>query len=104
MNANQTTPTVADVLGETVSLVCCMAVYGPPVVFLAAPWLILGLILSGPFALILTLVLTFLAATALIAGIAAIAAMPYLIFRRLRVPRASVTGTHVPVGLRGVTA
>jgi hypothetical protein len=55
MKPNQTYPTVTELLGECVSLTCFVALYGPPVVFLLAPWLLLGLILSGPFAVVLTL-------------------------------------------------
>jgi hypothetical protein len=100
-------PTVAALLGETVSLICFVAMYGPPVVFLAAPWLLLGLILSGPFALVVTLVVTLLAATALVGGIGAILATPYLIIRRQRAAHASIArpaAARVPVELRRVAA
>ena len=105
MTPTQTTPTVGAMLGEAVSLTCCMAVYGPPVIFLAAPWLFLGLILSGPFALLLTLVLTFLAAIALVAAIGAILATPYLVVRKLRTaPIARPVAPRVQVELRRVAA
>lgn len=107
MNPTHTaSPTAAGMLGETVSLICFVALYGPPVVFLAAPWLLLGLILSGPFALVLTLVVTLLAATALVGGIGAILATPYLIIRK-RAAHASIArpaAARVPVQLRRVAA
>jgi hypothetical protein len=107
MNPNQTSSTVAEMLGEAASLSCVVAFYGPPVIFLAAPWLFLGLILSGPFALLVTLVVTLLAATALVGGIGALLATPYLIVRRQRAARVSVPGpaaARVPVEFRRVAA
>ena len=83
-------PTAADMLGETASLICTLAWYGPPVVFVAAPWLLLGLVLIGPFAVVVTLVVALLAAAALLAGIAAILATPFLLFRRVRAAHVSI--------------
>jgi hypothetical protein len=74
-------PTTAEILGETESFICTVAFYGPPVLFLAAPWLLLGLLLIGPFAALMTVVVALLAATALLAGIAAVLATPFLILR-----------------------
>jgi hypothetical protein len=83
-------PTFADVLGDTVSLICCMAFYGPPVIFLVVPWLLLGLVLIGPFAVVLTLVVALVAAAALVAGIVAMLAMPFRMIHRRRAARAPV--------------
>jgi hypothetical protein len=83
MTANAS-PTTADILGETESFICTVAFYGPPVLFLAAPWLLLGLLLMGPFAALLTVVVALLAAAALLAGIAAILATPFLMLRSRR--------------------
>ena len=80
-NASQT---AADMVEETADLICTMALYGPPVVFLAAPWLLLGLVLIGPFAVVATLVIALLAAAALVAGIAALLAAPFLMLRGRR--------------------
>ena len=82
MPQTHTTPTIAAELGELVPLVCTVAIYGPPVVFFAAPWLVLGLILSGPFALVLTIMLALLVATAVVAGLVALLATPFLLTRR----------------------
>ncbi|MDA0171438.1 hypothetical protein OJ998_20225 [Solirubrobacter taibaiensis] len=42
--------------------------YGPPVLFLAVPWLLLAVLLSAPFALAVLVVGTVLAGTTLLAG------------------------------------
>jgi ABC-type bacteriocin/lantibiotic exporter with double-glycine peptidase domain len=64
----------------------------PPVIFLAGPWLLFALMLSGPFAFLVTLVVVMLVAAtvfvALTAAILAILAAPYLLVRRLRGHRA----------------
>jgi hypothetical protein len=99
MPSTQTTPSVGEMLGEAFSLMCFMAIYGPPVVFLVAPWLLLGLLLSGPFALLATFALV---AAALFAGIAAIVAAPYLVVRGLRAVGVSIA--TAPVALRRVAA
>jgi hypothetical protein len=83
-------PTAADTLGEIASLIGVVAFYGPPGVFIVAPWLVLGLILIGPFALVLTVVVALLVAAALVAGIAAIVATPFLMIRSRRSARASI--------------
>jgi hypothetical protein len=103
MTSNQTSPTVAAMVGECVSLLCCVAFYGPPIIFLAAPCLFLALILIGPFAVLVTLLVALLATAALVAAIGALLATPYLMFRR----RASVPRTvavRMPVELRRVAA
>jgi hypothetical protein len=81
--------TFGDVLAETIPLAGAIAGYGPPVIFLAGPWLLLALLLSAPFAALLTLVVAMLvAATALVAVTAAILGAPYLVIRGLRSYRA----------------
>jgi hypothetical protein len=77
-------PTIADMFGDAVSLICTAALYGPPVIFLAAPWLLLGLVLIGPFAVLLTLVVALVAAAALALGIGAILAASVHKLRRAR--------------------
>ena len=76
-------------LVETIPLVGAIAGYGPPVILLAGPWLLLALMLSGPFAFLLTLLAVMLVAAAVpVALTAAILAPPYLLIRRLRSVRA----------------
>ena len=77
-------------LDETADLICTMLLYGPPVLFFAAPWLLLGLLLMGPFAVVVTLVVALLAAAALVVGIGAILATPFLMVRGRRAARASI--------------
>jgi hypothetical protein len=82
-------PTFSEMVAETIPLVGAIAGYGPPVIFLAGPWLLLGLVLAGPFAFLLVLVAAMLlAATVLVALAAVIVGTPYLLVRRLRSYRA----------------
>jgi hypothetical protein len=104
---NTTEPTFREMLAETIPLIGAIAGYGPPVIFLAGPWLLLALMLSAPFAVLLTLVAVMLvAATVLVALLAA----PYLLIRHLRTYRARRAFSHdhaaalVPVGSTRVAA
>ena len=74
-------PTAGTMLDEILPLFGAIPLYGPPVVFFAGPWLLFGLMLAGPFALLMTIVIAMLAAGLLIV---AIAASPYLLVRYLR--------------------
>src|SRR4051794_37196480 len=74
-------PTAGTMLDEILPLFGAIPLYGPPVVFFAGPWLLFGLMLAGPFALLMTIVIAMLAAGLLIV---AIAASPYLLVRHLR--------------------
>jgi hypothetical protein len=107
MTSDHTAPTVAAMLGEAVSLLCFMAFYGPPVVFLMAPWLVLALMLSGPFAVVLTLVATLLVAGVLVIGIGMLFATPLLMIRGRRdayAPTELPVQVRMPVAARWVTA
>jgi len=77
-------PTVAEMLAETVPLAGVIAGAGPPVVSLAGPWLLFVLALVGPFALVLTFVVVFVAAALLVLLAGTILATPYLLVRQLR--------------------
>jgi hypothetical protein len=78
-------PTFSTILAETVPLVDVIAGSGPPVIFLAGPWLLLGLVLSGPFAFLLVLLAAMLAAATVLAALTAvIVGAPYLLVRQLR--------------------
>src|SRR5262249_31064619 len=65
-------------------LVLTPAYYGPPAVFLLAPWLLLVLLLIGPAALLITLVLAFVLVAVALAAVVALLASPYLLVRHLR--------------------
>ncbi|HWK27550.1 MAG TPA: hypothetical protein VNS09_13365 [Solirubrobacter sp.] len=54
----------------------------PALVFLLGPWLLAGLLLTGPFLVLLTLVVVLTAAAALVAGAAALVAAPFVLVRR----------------------
>jgi hypothetical protein len=86
-------PTVGEMLAETVPLADVIAGFGPPVVFLAGPWLLFVLALAGPFALVFTFVVVLVAAALLVVLAGTILASPYLLVRHLRKRR---TG-HVSV-------
>jgi hypothetical protein len=98
-------PSFREMLAETIPLVGAIAGYGPPVIFLACPWLLLALVLSGPFAFLLVLVVAMVVvATILVALAAAIVGTPYLLIRGVRSYRArrtlstSYAGHLVPIG------
>jgi hypothetical protein len=73
---------------ELSPLIGVVPVEGPPAILLAVPWLLLVLVLAGPFALLLTIVLAMLAAALIVAALAAIVASPFLLVRHLHAVRA----------------
>ena len=86
-------PSLSEFVGETDSLLGAVPLYGPPVIVLAAPWLLLSLMLVGPFALMVTIVVALFAVAVLVGLIGAILAAPYLLVRHLRASRAA----HAPL-------
>jgi hypothetical protein len=74
-------PTFGEIVEEIITLIGAIVVVAPPVVFVAGPWLLLGLMLSGPFALVVALVAATVALVALVASVLAILAAPYLLVR-----------------------
>jgi hypothetical protein len=64
---------------EGASLLGAPAFYGPPISFLLGPWLLLVLMLSGPFALIFTMLVVMAVAAFALAVPAAVIASPYLL-------------------------
>jgi hypothetical protein len=89
-------PTVGESLDETLPLIGAVPVYGPPVVVVAGPWLLLSLVLAGPFALLVTIVVLLAAAAALAGLIGWILAAPYLLVRHLRGDRAGHASLRAP--------
>ena len=59
------------------------AFFGPPIVFVLGPWLLLVFLLIGPLALLITGLLVVAVATGLLALLAAVIASPYLLIRHL---------------------
>ena len=90
-------PTAGAMLDELEPLIGVIPLYGPPIVFLASPWILVALLLSGPFALLMTIAIALMAAGLLIVAIAAIAASPYLLVRHLRSAWAHHSTTRAPV-------
>ena len=64
-------------------LISAPAFFGPPVIFLLGPWLLLVLLLIGPFALLFTFVLVLAGAVALLMVCLAVIASPYVLIRHL---------------------
>jgi hypothetical protein len=93
-------PTRGDQGAEVLALLDTVFVAGPPVLVVWAGTVLLALMLAGPFALLVTLVVVFVAAAALIALAGAILATPYLLMRHLRVrlaKRRRVSEVSVPI-------
>jgi len=74
-------PTLGDAAVEIVPLISTVFVAGPPVVLVWAGTVLFALLLAGPFALIVTLVVVLAAAVALAMLAGAIMATPYLLVR-----------------------
>jgi hypothetical protein len=77
-------PTLRDVVAETVPLIDTVFVAGPPVLVAWAGTVLFALMLAGPFALVVALVVALAAAAALVTLAGAILATPYLLVRHLR--------------------
>lgn len=76
-------PIWGNVFEDAVPMIDAPAFYGPPVVFVLGPWLLMVLLLAGPFALFLMVLLALAAAAGLMAVFVAMIASPYLLIRRL---------------------
>jgi hypothetical protein len=77
--------TAGDLLSEVLPVIDTVFVAGPPVLVAWAGTVLLALMLAGPFALLVTLVVALAAAAALVTLAGAILATPYLLIRHLRV-------------------
>jgi hypothetical protein len=84
-------------LDDVLPVIGVVFVAGPPVIFLLGPWLLLVLMLSGPFALVVAFVVVGLVAAALLATLAAIVVAPFVLVRRLHRTYRSARATGVPV-------
>jgi hypothetical protein len=89
--------TLGDQLAELLPVVDTVYVAGPPVLLAWAGTVLFALMLAGPFALLVTLVVALGAAAALVTLAGAILATPYLLVRHLRVRLAQ--RRHVSRGL-----
>jgi hypothetical protein len=89
-------PPLGEMLAETHPLIGVVPVAGPPVVLVAGPWLLLALMVAGPFALLFTFVLLLVAAAALVGLVGAILTAPFLLVRRVREHRARHASLRAP--------
>jgi hypothetical protein len=93
-------PTFGEMLAEIVPMIGFVPAYGPPVVFVLGPWLLLGLMLAGPlawlFALVVVMIVAATVLAALTAGVLAILSAPYLLVRHLRRHRARHASSSAP--------
>ena len=76
-------PTWGETFRATVPIIDAPAFFGPPVTFVLGPWLLLVLLLIGPFALLLTVLLVLAVAAGVLAAFVAVIASPYLLVRHL---------------------
>ncbi|MGZ6635911.1 MAG: hypothetical protein ACXVHB_27785 [Solirubrobacteraceae bacterium] len=77
-------PSLGDQFAEVLPLVGTVFVAGPPVLVAWAGTVLFALMLAGPFALLVALVVAVAAAAALVALAGAIVATPYLLVRHVR--------------------
>jgi hypothetical protein len=80
-------PTFGELVAESVSWIGFVFVAGPPLIFLAVPWLVLVLSLIWPFAFLFMLAAAFIAVIAAVGFAGAVLATPYLLIRRVRARR-----------------
>ena len=76
-------PTLRAEVGEIDPIIGTVFVAGPPVLIMWAGTVLFALMLAGPFALLVTFVLVFVAAATLVALAGAILASPYLLVRHV---------------------
>jgi hypothetical protein len=69
MSPIQSVPTVHEQARELSPLVGSVAIYGPPVLFLAVPWLLVVIVLITPLVLALALIGASLGLTATLTGV-----------------------------------
>ena len=83
-SASPDPPTIAERFGETVPLISAPAFFGPPVMFLLGPWMLLVLLLIPPAAVLITLMVIMLLGAGLLVTLGALIASPYLLVRHVR--------------------
>ena len=88
-------PTLGDMLADIVPVLATVFVAGPPVLVAWAATVLLALMLAGPFAFLVTLIVVLVAAAALLTLAGAILAMPYLLVRHLRGHRVRHTTSYM---------
>ena len=81
---------LGELFDQTAPMLEAPAFFGPPIVFVLGPWLLLILLLIGPFALMFTVLLVLAATIGLLALLMALLVSPYLLLRHLRAATRSV--------------
>lgn len=76
-------PTWAELFDDRTAMLGVPAFFGPPILFVLGPWLLLVFLLIGPLALLLTGLLVMAVSACLLAVLAAVIASPYLLIRHL---------------------
>ena len=94
--------TVGDIVDEIVPVAGLILVEGPPVIYVLAPWLLLGLMLSAPFAVLVVFAVAAAVAAVLLVALAGVVATPYLLLRGLR-RRYLASRPIVPAGAHAAT-
>jgi hypothetical protein len=87
--------TVGDMLADIVPVLETVFVAGPPLLMAWTGTVLLALMLAGPFALLVTLIVVLVAAAALVTLVGAILATPYLLVRYLRGHRVRHTTSYM---------
>ena len=86
-SAASASPTVGELLEDTLPIIDTVYVAGPPVLLLWAGTVLLALMLAGPFALLVMVVVALAVATALVGLAGAIVASPFLLARHMHARR-----------------
>jgi hypothetical protein len=87
--------TLGDMLADIVPVFATVFVSGPPVLVAWGGTVLLALMLAGPFAFLVTLIVVMVAAAAVVTLAGAILATPYVLIRHLRGHRARHTTRYV---------
>ena len=87
-------PTATEEFDQFGATLGAPAFYGPPVLFLFGPWLLFGLLLAPPAAVLITLALVAVVAAAALAALVAVAVSPYLLVRHVYARRSAHRRAH----------
>jgi hypothetical protein len=82
---------------ERAPIISVPAFYGPPIIFVLGPWLLLVLLLIGPVVLVFTVLLVLAIAAGLLAVFVAVIASPYVLIRHLHAHRMVHARPRAPV-------
>jgi hypothetical protein len=103
VSASAERSTWGDLFHTAAPLIDAPAFYGPPVIFVLGPWLLLVLLLTGPLAAMVTVVLAMAVVAGLLAVLVAVIASPYLLIRHLHAHGRSTRNRVHPVTCSATT-